>query len=251
MLLALFGITNQGLSLFVNLLLAFLVVVWIALIAWTFLDARRRIRDPFLVACATAASLFPYVGTVVYAILRPPEFIEDAHERELEIRAAELRLRQLEEQSCPSCGYPIERTYLRCPSCRTRVKDPCEACEKPIDPRWTVCPYCETPQRRAASRAQRPEEQRRGTSAPREAPEAAPKRTARAKRAAAQEGRRKPSQKGESGQARASSSRQAASGSRQPAAKPRKSSAARPPSNPPAPARDPSGEERPRPAPAS
>jgi hypothetical protein len=251
MLLALFGITNQGLSLFVNLLLAFLVVVWIALIAWTFLDARRRIRDPFLVGCATAASLFPYVGTVVYAILRPPEFIEDAHERELEIRAAELRLRQLEEQSCASCGYPIERTYLRCPSCRTRVKDPCEACEKPIDPRWTVCPYCETPQRRAASRARRPEEQRRGPAAPREASEAAPKRTARAKRAAAQEGRRKPSQKGESGQARASVSRQAASGSRQPATKPRKSSSARPPSDPPAPARDASGEERPRPAPAS
>ena len=41
--LALFGITNEGLSLFVNLLLLFLVVVWIALIAWTFLDARRRI----------------------------------------------------------------------------------------------------------------------------------------------------------------------------------------------------------------
>ncbi|MGH2924628.1 MAG: zinc ribbon domain-containing protein, partial [Solirubrobacterales bacterium] len=177
--LALFGITNQGLSLFVNLLLAFLVVVWIALIVWTFLDARRRIRDPFLVGCATAASLFPYVGTVVYSILRPPEFIEDAHERELEIRAAELRLRQLEEQSCPSCGYPIERSFLRCPSCRTRVKDPCEACEKPIDPRWPVCPYCETPQRRAAPRARRAPEE------PREAAEAPPKRTARAKRASA------------------------------------------------------------------
>ncbi len=150
MLVALFGITNEGLNLFVNLVVLFLVVVWIALIAWTFLDARRRIQDPVLVACATGASLFPYVGTVVYAILRPPDFLEDARERELEIRAAELRVRQLEEQSCPSCGYPIERTYLRCPSCRARVKDPCESCQKPIDPRWTVCPYCETPQRRAA-----------------------------------------------------------------------------------------------------
>ncbi len=250
--LALFGITNEGLSLFVNLLLLFLVVVWIALIAWTFLDARRRIRDPVLVACATGASLFPYVGTVVYAILRPPEFIEDAHERELEIRAAELRLRQLEEQSCPSCGYPIERTYLRCPSCRTRVKDPCEACEKPIDPRWTVCPYCETPQRRAASRARRaPEGERRGPSEPLETSQAPPKRTARAKRAAAQEGRRKPSQKGESGQTRSPASRQPAAGSREPGAKPATASPGRSPSGPPSPARESSGEERPRPAPAS
>ena len=172
MLVALFGITNEGLNLFVNLVVLFLVVVWIALIAWTFLDARRRIQDPVLVACATGASLFPYVGTVVYSILRPPDFLEDARERELEIRAAELRVRQLEEQSCPSCGHPIERTYLRCPSCRARVKDPCESCQKPIDPRWTICPYCETPQRRAAP-------------SPRRAPEGEParKRGARPKRA--------------------------------------------------------------------
>jgi hypothetical protein len=245
--LALFGITNQGLSLFVNLLLLFLVVVWIALIAWTYLDARRRIRDPVLVACATGASLFPYVGTVVYAILRPPEFIEDAHERELEIRAAELRLRQLEEQSCPSCGYPIERSYLRCPSCRTRVKDPCEACEKPIDPRWTVCPYCETPQHRAAPRA------RRASAEPREAPDAPPKRTARAKRASApREGRRQPSQKGSSAQTRSSTSRQSAPASRQTGdAKQPKSGSGRSASGPGPSTRETPGEERPRPAPAS
>jgi hypothetical protein len=157
--LALFGITNEGLNLFVNLLVLFLVVVWIALVVWTYLDARRRLTDPVLIASATVASLFPFVGTVVYSILRPPEFLEDARERELETRAAELRVRQLEEASCPNCSYPIERTYLRCPSCRARVKDPCESCGKPIDPRWSLCPYCETPTRRAAqaqSRERRP-----------------------------------------------------------------------------------------------
>lgn len=149
--LALFGITNDGLNLFVNLVVLFLVVVWIALIVWTYLDARRRLNDPVLIGAATVASLFPFVGTIVYSILRPPEFIADARERELEIRASELRVRQLEEQSCPNCGFPIERTYLRCPSCKARVKDPCESCGKPIDPRWNVCPYCEAPVRRAAA----------------------------------------------------------------------------------------------------
>ena len=177
MLVALFGITNDGLNLFVNLVVLFLVVVWIALVAWTYLDARRRIQDPVLVACATGASLFPFVGTIVYTILRPPEFLEDARERELEIRAAELRVRQLEEQSCPNCGYPIERTYLRCPDCRARVKDPCESCQKPIDPRWTICPYCETPQRRAApSRAA-------SRAAPRGAPAGRRERAGEARRA--------------------------------------------------------------------
>src|SRR3954464_1779827 len=172
-LVAIFGITNSGLNLFVNLVILFLVVVWIALIAWTFLDARRRIQDPVLVACATGASLFPFVGSIVYSILRPPEFLEDAKERELEIRASELRVKQLEEQSCPNCAYPVERSYLRCPNCRARVKDPCENCEKPIDPRWIMCPYCEMPQRRApepprrVSREERPREERSSRAAPR------------------------------------------------------------------------------------
>jgi len=234
MLVALFGITNEGLNLFVNLVVLFLVVVWIALIAWTFLDARRRIEDPVLVACATGASLFPYVGTVVYSILRPPDFLEDARERELEIRAAELRVRQLEEQSCSNCGHPIERTYLRCPSCRARLKDPCESCQKPIDPRWTVCPYCETPQRRAAP-------------SPRSAPEGEPagKRGARPKRARPE--RRQPASKARSGQPRQSrpaASRQASAASKRKPASGRSASSAPP-------TRDGSGEERPRPATAS
>jgi hypothetical protein len=122
-----------------------IVVVWLALIVYTYFDARRRISDPFLVACATIGSFFPYIGTAVYAIVRPPEFLEDAHERELEIKAAELRVRQLTEASCPNCEYPVERNYMRCPQCQRRLKDPCTSCGKPVDPRWALCPFCENP----------------------------------------------------------------------------------------------------------
>jgi double zinc ribbon protein len=142
--LAIFGITNSGLNLVATLFLLMLVVLWLALIVYTYLDARRRISDPFLVACATVASFFPFIGTAVYAIVRPPEYLEDAHERELEIKAAELRVRQLREQSCPNCEYPVEKNFLRCPNCRRRLKDPCPTCSKPVDPRWGLCPYCET-----------------------------------------------------------------------------------------------------------
>ncbi len=145
MALAIFGIDNDGLNLAATLFVLMIVVVWLALIVYTYFDAKRRISDPFLVACATIGSFFPYIGTAVYAIVRPPEFLEDAHERELEIRAAELRVRQLTEASCPNCEYPVERNYLRCPKCQQRLKDPCQACGKPVDPRWSLCPYCESP----------------------------------------------------------------------------------------------------------
>jgi hypothetical protein len=178
---AIFGITNSGLNLVATLFLLMLVVLWLALIVYTYLDARRRISDPFLVACATVASFFPYIGTAVYAIVRPPEYIEDAHERELEIKAAELRVRQLSEQSCPNCEYPIEKNFLRCPNCQRRLKDPCPTCGKPVDPRWGLCPYCETNlgggerprrKRRDPEERQAPPQKRQATPRRTDAPEA-------------------------------------------------------------------------------
>lgn len=151
--LAIFGIDGGALSLAINLLVLFLIVTYLALIYWTYLDARRRIEDPVLIACATAASVFPFIGTIVYTILRPPEFLEDREERGLELRAAELRLRQLIEQSCPHCEYPIERNYLRCPNCERRLRNPCRKCSKPLDPKWGRCPYCETEVRRTPKRS--------------------------------------------------------------------------------------------------
>ena len=145
--LALFGIEDGSLNLAVNLLLLVLVVVWLALVYWTFADARRRISDPVLIGTATVASLIPFIGTIVYTILRPPEFLADAREREIETQASELRMRHLTAQSCPRCEHPIERSWLRCPECRHRLKDPCVSCNRPVDPRWAVCPYCETPLR--------------------------------------------------------------------------------------------------------
>jgi Double zinc ribbon len=171
--LAVFGIENDGLNLAANLLLLFLVVLWLALVFWTYSDARRRIADPMLVGCATAASLFPFIGTIVYVIVRPPEFLEDVREREVEIAAAEARLATIEQLSCPYCGFDVEKAFLRCPSCLRRLKEPCTVCGKPLDPRWKICPYCEAEvgagapsrggepgrrprPRRSASRAERP-----------------------------------------------------------------------------------------------
>src|SRR4051812_27462961 len=164
--LAVFGISNDGLNLAVNLLLLFLVVLWLALVYWTYADARRRIEDPMLVGCAAAAALFPFIGTIVYTIVRPPEYIEDRRERELEIAAAEAKLHDIQGTGCPHCGFAIEKTFLRCPSCLRRLKEPCTVCGKPLDPRWKICPYCEA---EVGQAAQEPRPRRRRAAGPRAA----------------------------------------------------------------------------------
>jgi len=138
-----FGIKNNGIALAVELVILFLVVIYLALVYWTYADARRRIADPMLIGCATVASLFPFVGTIVYMIIRPPEYLDDVRERELEMQAAEARLAELGYHLCPHCDYEVERDFLRCPNCMRKLKDPCQNCGKPLDPMWKVCPYCE------------------------------------------------------------------------------------------------------------
>lgn len=157
---AYFGIHSSAFSLVMDLLILFLAIIYIALIYWTFNDARRRIADPLLVGCAFVISFFPFVGPLVYTILRPPEYLEDAHERELEMRAAEARLAQLDHGLCPHCDYPVERDFVRCPSCLRKLKERCSGCARPLDPAWAICPYCETEVPAAASPAR--ERRRRG-----------------------------------------------------------------------------------------
>ncbi|MDA0181222.1 zinc ribbon domain-containing protein [Solirubrobacter phytolaccae] len=144
--LAVFGIENleqEWARTILNVLLLVAAVLYLALIFWTFADARRRIDDPLLVACATLASFFPFIGTIVYLIVRPPEFLDDVRLRELEMTAAEARLANLDYHLCPHCDYEVQADYLRCPSCMRKLKERCYSCSKPIDPAWRICPFCE------------------------------------------------------------------------------------------------------------
>ena len=121
------------------------VVFWLAIGFWTFKDARRRITNPWLVALATLVGLVPpFLGALVYMLFRPPEYLDEVRERELEIKAIEERLSGASSE-CPVCRAEVEPVFLVCPVCTTRLKEACPACKAPLEPLWQVCPFCETP----------------------------------------------------------------------------------------------------------
>jgi hypothetical protein len=127
-----------------NVFLFFLVVFWIASAFWVYKDARRRIEDPWLLAMAVALGIFPpFVGPLLYMFFRPPEYLEDVRERELEIKAMEDTLGQSDR--CPVCRAAVEPHFLACPVCTTKLKEACRRCRAPLEPLWQICPFCETP----------------------------------------------------------------------------------------------------------
>ena len=128
-----------------NLGLFFVFVFWLATLSWIYKDARRRIEDPWLVGAATILGLIPpFIGALIYMLFRPPEYLEDVRERELEIKAMEDRLAK-RDLHCPVCRSEVDSSFLVCPICTTKLKQSCTNCKAPLEALWQVCPYCETP----------------------------------------------------------------------------------------------------------
>ena len=128
-----------------NLTLFFVVVFWLSSAFWVYKDARRRIEDPWLVGMAVVLGLVPpFLGALVYMLFRPPEYLEDVRERELEIKAMERRLGG-RDLHCPVCRAEVDSSFLVCPVCTTRLRQACTGCNAPLEALWQVCPFCETP----------------------------------------------------------------------------------------------------------
>ena len=127
-----------------NLTVFFVVVFWLATVYWVYKDARRRIEDPWLVAMSTLIGVLPFIGPLIYMLFRPPEYLEDVRERELEIRTMEDRLSS-HSQRCPVCRATVDSQWLVCPVCTSRLKQACDKCGSPLEALWQMCPYCANP----------------------------------------------------------------------------------------------------------
>lgn len=120
---------------------ALLAALWLSLVIWTFRDMRARSRDPFAqILAALVVAALPIIGLVIYLILRPPETLAEAYERALE---EEALLQEIEERPyCPGCSRIIQKDWLLCPHCHTRLHKKCPDCEQLLELQWTLCPYC-------------------------------------------------------------------------------------------------------------
>jgi hypothetical protein len=128
-----------------NLLIFFGVVLWLATLYWIYKDAKRRIEDPWVVAVAVLVGVVvPFIGPFIYMLFRPPEYLEDVRERDLEIKAMEDRLAK-RDLHCPVCRTEVDSSFLVCPICTTKLKQACSNCKAPLEALWQVCPFCETP----------------------------------------------------------------------------------------------------------
>ena len=123
---------------------AFILVLWVSLLIWTYRDIRSRTRNRFIQILSVLISAILFLpGVLVYLILRPSQTIEDEYQKSLE---EETLYQTIESKSvCPGCGREVEADWIVCTSCHTRLKKPCHHCKRLLELSWNLCPYCGTP----------------------------------------------------------------------------------------------------------
>ena len=123
-----------------------LIVVWLAFVYWTYRDSKLRSESVVsAVFWALVVLVLNFLGLIIYLILRPPEFIDDVIERDLEIERMQILL-DSKQSNCPACRSLIKDDFLICPYCRKKLRNSCINCGKPLSLNWKVCPYCRTTQ---------------------------------------------------------------------------------------------------------
>jgi len=148
------GVWQDALTLAAIVVGAYLVVMWIAALVWTYRDVQTRTADPFTqVISLVMVAVFNLPGLLLYLILRPKNTLAELYDRQLE---AEALLQEIQEQAtCPACRRKVADDFLSCPYCRSALRTPCENCSKPLSAGWVICPFCGADRSSAAPAAAR------------------------------------------------------------------------------------------------
>jgi hypothetical protein len=138
-------IHNPIVELVGQLIVVYVVLLWLGTAYWAFRDMQARTENPILPYFAAALIIFftPLLfifAVVLYLIVRPRETLAEVYERSL---AEETLLAEVEKNRlCPTCRQRVGSDWLVCPNCRTRLHRVCPACTRLAEPEWSLCAYC-------------------------------------------------------------------------------------------------------------
>ncbi len=149
-------LSNPIVQLSTQLIVIYVVLLWLGTAYWAFRDMQARTENPILPYFAAALIIFftPLLflfAVVLYLIVRPRETLAEVYERSL---AEESLIAEVEKNElCPVCRDRVDSDWLVCPNCRTRLHRVCPSCNRLAEPTWPLCAFCGHEFERAASRS--------------------------------------------------------------------------------------------------
>lgn len=122
----------------------YVAALYVAIAFFVWRDARRRSDSVLFQLFALVLGFVPpFLGTLVYLMVRPPTTLDEERQLALEEQAIlEADRDEIALRPCPSCGREIEADFIVCPHCRTQFARRCRSCDRVLRLGWPVCPYC-------------------------------------------------------------------------------------------------------------
>ena len=132
---------NIDFNMFGTLLVVALVVFWLVVIGWVWIDSSERTSKRGLkIGYILLVIFFNIFGLIIYLIIRPGETIEEIYWEDLERRYLKYETSELGD--CPRCGSQLYPGYVFCTNCGYRLKVKCPQCGVLIDKNHIFCEYC-------------------------------------------------------------------------------------------------------------
>lgn len=132
---------NIDFNMFGTLFIVALVVFWLVIIGWVWVDSSERTSKKGLkVGYILLVIFFNIFGLIIYLIIRPSETIEEIYWEDLERRYLKYETSELGD--CPRCGSQLYPGYVFCTNCGYRLKVKCPQCGVLIDKDHVFCEYC-------------------------------------------------------------------------------------------------------------
>ena len=132
---------NIDFNMFGTLFIVALVVFWLVIIGWVWIDSSERTSKKGLkVGYILLVIFFNIFGLIIYLIIRPSETIEEIYWEDLDRRYLKYETSELGD--CPRCGSQLYPGYVFCTNCGYRLKVKCPQCGVLIDKDHVFCEYC-------------------------------------------------------------------------------------------------------------
>lgn len=137
-------LNSNFLSLGLQAVIAYLAILWIAIIIWVTKDANNRSNSlPFQVfSILIVILLTPLFGLLIYLIIRPSKTLTEKYLEQSQIQLLNEEEQKEEQEKCSTCQAFVDKDHIFCGNCGTKLKKACPYCKKPYNADWTTCPYC-------------------------------------------------------------------------------------------------------------
>ena len=137
------SIGNIDFSFVWEIFLYSLIVFWIVVLYWVWLDSGERSSNKFVrFSYVLLVAALNVVGWIIYLIIRPTQTIEEIYWSDLERRYLKYETSELGD--CAKCGRQLYPGFVFCPHCRERIKIKCPGCKVSVDKKSKFCPHCGT-----------------------------------------------------------------------------------------------------------